>query len=212
MTTFSITTQYLEKKFNEFNKDFFFSKIPMVSFAYSKKYSILGTYIPKDHTIIISRAYDGKIGADVYEKVLIHEMVHAYLHTIGQTDTGAHRHHGRNFYREANRINSMTGNKYQISRTTNIGECRIKNIRTCSDFVVFVGKMRGMDIIGKVARKDSENIYGFMKSRCSVLDVYEPINGDVFPEFVTSYSRFNYKLASIDKYRDRLGKCITNKF
>ena len=68
MSAFSITSSYLETRFNEFNRKYFYSAIPMVRFKFSKTTRILGLYTHSTKSITITTAYDGKITSEEYDK------------------------------------------------------------------------------------------------------------------------------------------------
>ena len=207
MSAFSITTSYLETRFNEFKRKYFYSAILMVAFKFSKTTRILGLYTHSTKSITITTAYDGKITSEEYDKILIHEMVHAYLDAINDTDTGAHKHHGAHFYREANRINLLTDNRYEISRTTKLGVPSIRK-RICSDFYLLAGYYNGRYVVGKVSAPNIKRILKFMKEYLTEYKVYVPAKGDNFSDYTTSYRRFNYRFTEQTKVIPRLGECI----
>ena len=194
MPAFSITSSYLETRFNEFNRNYFYSAIPMVRFKFSKTTRILGRYTHSTKSITITTAYDGKITSEEYDKILIHEMVHAYLDAINDTDTGAHKHHGAHFYRE-------------ISRTTKLGVPSIRK-RVCSDFYLLAGYYNGRYVVGKVSAPNIKRILKFMKEYLTEYKVYVPAKGDNFSDYTTSYRRFNYRFIEQTKVIPRLGECI----
>ena len=208
METFNITTNYLQKRFDEFNNAYFYGKIKGITFQFSTRNRQLGCYSRMNKSITITKAYDGKIPALAYDSILIHEMVHAYLHAINDYDTGRNRHHGPNFYREAGRINSLTNNKYKISRTTNIGVVMPVQKKPCTNFALIVANFEGRKIIGKVTMNSVEFMLGFMKERCTKIDVFLPKSGDNFADFTTSRKVFHYKNINNNRYDSRLSECI----
>lgn len=210
METFSITTDYLKKRFDEFNNTYFYGKIKGITFQFSTRNRQLGCYSRMNKSITITKAYDGKIPALTYDSILIHEMVHAYLHAINDYDTGRNCHHGPNFYREAGRINNLTNNKYKISRTTNVGADISASKRVCTNFALIVANFEGREIIGKVAMSNIRFVFGFIKDRCTKIDIFLPKSGDNFADFTTSRRIFHYKNVNNDRYNSRLGECITS--
>ena len=95
--------EFLTKYFYIYNKKYFYSKLPLPIFKLHRPIRYLGYYKNDggNHIISICESYDGE--ERFFENTLIHEMIHYYLNFTNIEDK---RSHGRNFYREAKRINA----------------------------------------------------------------------------------------------------------
>lgn len=117
-----LSIQQIENLFNVFNELYFENKlVKPVSFEYKFKKSFLGQFSWKGKyrnngysVIYISSAWE--MTDFEIEKVLIHEMVHAWQWVNGLENDG----HGRYFKMKARQINYATNFKYDINRVTNI--------------------------------------------------------------------------------------------
>jgi hypothetical protein len=117
-----LSIQQIENLFNEFNKLYFENQLVKPrSFEYTFKKSFLGQFswhgkykLNGYSVIYISSAWE--MSDFEIEKVLIHEMVHAWQWVNGLESDG----HGRYFKMKARQINHVTNFKYDIGRITNI--------------------------------------------------------------------------------------------
>ena len=116
-----LNEQQIRCLFDKLNKEYFFNSLPQpnrIEFKFVKKY--LGQFhwdrlYSKGGTCAIRFSTAWQMTDFEIEKVLIHEMVHEWQWVVGHSD-----HHGYFFKHKAEEINRLSGNKYEISRLTNI--------------------------------------------------------------------------------------------
>lgn len=116
------TTEYIEKKFGEFNHLIFGDKLPMLPIQLSnartylgmlvfrKRRSLLGKVEPYDFRLRISTRLD--LPETEVEDTIIHEMIHYYIHHNGIKDTSAH---GKVFRQLMHEINERFGRHITIT-------------------------------------------------------------------------------------------------
>lgn len=102
-----VTLEFIKEHFHKYNARYFYSCLPEPVFELTKGRYLLGQYCyPSErhpHRIRVSAAYEGE--PRFFQSIIIHEMIHYYLSYIDDVDTGWACHHGKNFKREAARIN-----------------------------------------------------------------------------------------------------------
>lgn len=107
-----LTVAYLQKKFNEYNKEFFDGVLPYINIKIGWSKRFFGIYhtetsrstgkILNQH-IMISKYYNQT--DKQYDETLIHEMIHYYIKYTGIHDNNSH---GREFVKIMNRINNSS--------------------------------------------------------------------------------------------------------
>lgn len=107
-----LTVAYLQKKFNEYNKEFFDGVLPYINIKIGWSKRCFGIYhtetsrstgkILNQH-IMISKYYNQT--DKQYDETLIHEMIHYYIKYTGIHDNNSH---GREFIKIMNRINNSS--------------------------------------------------------------------------------------------------------
>ena len=116
------TIPYVEKKFEDFNRLMFDSKLPMLPIelsdaktflgmcVYKKKRTLLGKTVCYDFKLRINTRID--LAEEEVEDIIIHEMIHYYILVNKIKDTSAH---GRVFRQMMNGINERFGRHIRIS-------------------------------------------------------------------------------------------------
>lgn len=161
--------EYLQTLFRKYNEQYFYSKLPMPTFELINSRHTLGSYCAAtekhDHLIRITEAYEG---AEIFfQNTLIHEMIHYYLRYIGDEDTGWACHHGKNFKREAARINKEG---WKIQRLATKDE--MKQVRLVAPSASFmVRKVFTLKTLLKYPMDEQELISFIQKSRRDDKDV-----------------------------------------
>ena len=116
-----VTIEWIEQKFNLFNKDYFEGKLPVPEFRVSKNRSRFGAFIighlrkrnvspTKSDIIEISVFMDRE--EHVFENTLIHELIHMYVYLNNMLDKTSH---GPNFRLMMKKINSHGKHEVKIS-------------------------------------------------------------------------------------------------
>ena len=116
------TIPYIERKFEEFNRQMFAGKLPPIPIELSNAKSFLGQCVCKkrklpfgkfklyDFRLRISTRFD--LTEQEVEDTIIHEMIHYYIGVNNIKDTSAH---GEVFRQIMNTINEKYGRKLSIS-------------------------------------------------------------------------------------------------
>lgn len=118
-----VDTAFLQDRYNKFNNEIFESKLPTISLAICHTRGKLGYFSYKslfdrtngdkhtlDLSIRLSSCFD--LPEEEWEDVLIHEMIHFFLHVAGIKDTSPH---GKYFKKVMNEINQRFGRHIVIS-------------------------------------------------------------------------------------------------
>lgn len=116
------TTDYIERKFQEFNALMFGGKLTMPPILLSRARTFVGQCAAKKHRTLFhgTQLYDFRLKfstcfdlpEEEWEDTIIHEMIHYYIGTNGLKDSSAH---GRIFRQMMNNINQQFGRKITIS-------------------------------------------------------------------------------------------------
>ncbi len=118
----TVTTAYIQQKFDEFNKLFFGGKLPPLPIRLSRAKTFLGQLAYKrrkklfageelyDFVLKISTRVD--LPEEEVEDTIIHEMIHYYIGVNQLRDTSAH---GQLFRRIMNEINEKGGRHITVS-------------------------------------------------------------------------------------------------
>lgn len=132
------TKEYIERKFEEFNRQMFEGKLTMPKIELSKAKTFLGMCVAKKRRTLFGRTflYDFKLRISTcydlpeqdVEDTIIHEMIHYYIGINKLKDTSPH---GKIFRQIMNRINEQYGRHLTISRkaTTEQREQAVTNRR-----------------------------------------------------------------------------------
>lgn len=119
------TTDYIERKFQEFNTLMFGSKLTMPPILLSRARTFVGQCAAKkrrtlfhgtqlfDFRLKFSICFD--LSEEEWEDTIIHEMIHYYIGINGLKDTSAH---GKVFRQMMEAINQRYGRKLTISHKT----------------------------------------------------------------------------------------------
>ena len=100
-TDFRPTIEFLKENFVVFNAKYFESILPMPTFQLMNSKNRLGCYVPEESAIRISEDHIGT--HYFFQCILLHEMIHYYLHDTNQEDRTPH---GTRFKEEVRRINN----------------------------------------------------------------------------------------------------------
>lgn len=116
------TVEYIERKFEEFNKQMFGGRLPKIPIVLSDAKSFLGVCVAKSTTLPngLKQYYDYELRIntridfpeDVVEDTIIHEMIHYFIFFNNLHDTSAH---GNIFLSIMQSINDNYGRKLSIS-------------------------------------------------------------------------------------------------
>lgn len=154
-----LTKEFLKRKFNEFNKEFFNNSLPLITLVINRTRNQFGAYwftrtsnkheIPDK--ITISKYYD-RTEKEICE-TLIHEMIHYYL-SINNIARNCDPH-GYYFIRLAKEISKKSD--YEISvHSSSVGKISLNAKRgKVHKFVVF--KYNGKLYMSKIANSMTED-------------------------------------------------------
>lgn len=116
------TTDFIEKRFREFNNQMFDGKLTMPPIQLSKARTFVGQCVAKKRRTLLhgTLLYDFRLKFSIcfdlpeeeWEDTIIHEMIHYYIGVNGLRDTSAH---GKIFRKMMVTINQKFGRKLTIS-------------------------------------------------------------------------------------------------
>lgn len=151
----TLTIDYLQKRFKEFNHRYFGGKLPPIAIRLANAKSYAGQYrcrrvggriTPRE--IVISLRY--KLTEEEFEDVLLHEMIHYAIFL-----SGAHHDapHGRIFRSEMARINKQGGRHIAISNQVSLEDIRRASVRRSLHVVAVLDTKKGpmFKVLPKVA-------------------------------------------------------------
>ena len=109
-----ITIELLKKDFEKYNKMYFNGELAMCRFTYRYMRDAFGKYKP-DHTtkgdkighIWISKSVDWD--EEKLKQIVVHEMIHHYVHTIDGVSFDGLFQHGFYFVRQTRRLKKQFG-------------------------------------------------------------------------------------------------------
>lgn len=113
-TTIDINTQLVENIFSQANVRFFQNLLPTPSFEITNTRKQLGQFrgcVGRKPVIKISKYY--KVSRNDVETTVIHEMIHLWQFVVYGSSN-----HGMTFIKKANEIRMLSGNEYNITRTS----------------------------------------------------------------------------------------------
>ena len=100
-----ITKELLKQKFEEYNKMYFNNELPMCTFSYNYMRFAFGLYTIRTRYkerkvghIRISKSID--LDEEMLRQLLVHEMIHHYVHFIDGVSFDGFFSHGRHFVRQ----------------------------------------------------------------------------------------------------------------
>ena len=109
-----ITKELLKQKFEEYNKLYFNNELPMCTFSYNYMRFAFGLYTIRTRYkerkvghIRISKSID--LDEEMLRQLLVHEMIHHYVHFIDGVSFDGFFSHGRHFVRQIKRIKKEHG-------------------------------------------------------------------------------------------------------
>lgn len=109
-----ITKELLKQKFEEYNKMYFNNELPMCTFSYNYMRFAFGLYTIRTRYkerkvghIRISKSID--LDEEMLRQLLVHEMIHHYVHFIDGVSFDGFFSHGRHFVRQIKRIKKEYG-------------------------------------------------------------------------------------------------------
>lgn len=210
----NITKDFLIEKFNEFNDAYFNNEIEMVEFGFSKTRRRLGCYYSNLHKIEITTYFPNITKHDV-EKILIHEMCHAYLRCTNNEDEGFRRSHGKNFYNIARRVNIASNNKYCISRLTRLSDESKMGIkqRAAKNIIILVCRSRyekNLVHVGKVTSNAMYEMQSWLWNTYDQIEAYKVAenNASTFSRWQTGKKIFHSYRFTEDGYNEKIKPCI----
>ena len=109
-----LTKEWMERTFDAHNEEYWSGRLRKPSFVISHVKRHLGTYNRLRHSITMSDIYDRDEHG--YAEIMLHEMVHLYLHQFKVGDYNR-KHHGTAFYAEAARLNNLGWNIRRCTAT-----------------------------------------------------------------------------------------------
>jgi hypothetical protein len=102
-----ITKELLKKEFEKYNKMYFNNELEMCEFRYYY-FGSFGLYSMKCKNNkdigVISFSKNVEWNEEMIKQIMIHEMIHHYVHTIEHVGFGVLSHHGKHFIRQIKRI------------------------------------------------------------------------------------------------------------
>ena len=114
-----ITKELLKQKFEEYNKLYFNNELPMCTFSYNYMKDAFGRYAThtksngrKVGNIRISKSMD--LDEEMLRQLLVHEMIHHYVHTIDGVSFDGFFCHGWHFVRQIKRIEKEYGLEIKV--------------------------------------------------------------------------------------------------
>ena len=102
-----ITKEFLKREFEKYNKMYFNNELAMCEFRYYYL-DAFGTYktLQKGKKTIGVISFSKKVewNEEMVKQIMVHEMVHHYVHTIEHIKLDGLFHHGKHFLKQIKRI------------------------------------------------------------------------------------------------------------
>lgn len=185
-----LTVAYLQRKFDQYNKEFFNGELPyiQIKIGWSKKlfglycytYSRMTGKMIENH-IMISKYYNQS--EKQYNETLIHEMIHYYIKHKHIKDTNSH---GVEFKKIMNRINSTSDFNITIKGSTFGLNSEIENDKV---YRIMKFEYNGNIYYAKVSNKFNKYSYSSIIKNIS----FYKTSDNYFSDWKLSRSRVHYK-------------------
>ena len=223
-----LTIQFLKENFEVINELYFGGKLQTPNFEITHVKSYLGQYhwhygyewdasnyqysrVLTDSVIRISDMFDRT--DDEIVNTLAHEMIHLYIRQNQITDTRPH--HGRVFYREADRLNREGG--FHIARTDSVEGCGLRDKSKKNQYFVGIFQLTNGKYFSFVMNENYVNEYASMFERSPryYKDAFIFVSEDdkAFAHYVKCRSRvrgFYIDKEMADLYRECGGTLVYN--
>lgn len=191
-----VTRKFLSENHKKYNELYFGNKLVMPQFIFRATRRKLGHYCGSRNEILISTYYE-RSERDII-RVLIHEMIHQYIHIMRLRDTSTH---GRVFNEIARRINK---DGWEISARETMDEINPTNEKHYYH-IIRMKFNNGRYFVCVVAKNLHEHIYNHMMRRIDVSDVIKYTSSNpIYSSFRQCRSRISGRYITeneLDKYK-----------
>ncbi len=208
------TVPYIEQKFQEFNRQMFGGKLPLLPIELSNAKTFLGQCVYKKRRRLFGKPqlYDFRLRINTridlpeqeLEDIIIHEMIHYYIgyHQLKDTST-----HGALFRQMMHDINSRYGRHLTIShKTTQEQREQLQDKRPRSHVVAVVtfhDGRTGIKVLPCVQRS-IVHYYRHVKANPEIQDVRLFVSNDIFFNRYPSSSALRVHFLSADEINTHL--------
>lgn len=204
------TTDYIERKFQEFNTLMFGSKLTMPPILLSRARTFVGQCAAKKRRTLFhgTQLFDFRLKFSVcfdlteeeWEDTIIHEMIHYYIGVNGLKDTSAH---GKVFRQMMEAINQKYGRKLTISHKTSPEQSEeLYNSRKVWHVIAllqFADGRKGLKVLPRIRQRiEAYRTTMLRDKRITQIDLFMS-NDPYFNRFPNS-SAFNAILANEDEF------------
>lgn len=204
------TTDYIERKFQEFNTLMFGGKLTMPPILLSRARTFVGQCAAKKRRTLFhgTQLFDFRLKFSVcfdlteeeWEDTIIHEMIHYYIGVNGLKDTSAH---GKVFRQMMETINQKYGRKLTISHKTSPEQREeLYNSRKVWHVIAllqFADGRKGLKVLPRIRQRiEAYRTTMLCDKRITQIDLFMS-NDPYFNRFPNS-SAFNAILANEDEF------------
>lgn len=204
------TTDYIERKFQEFNTLMFGSKLTMPPILLSRARTFVGQCAAKKRRTLFhgTQLFDFRLKFSIcfdlteeeWEDTIIHEMIHYYIGVNGLKDTSAH---GKVFRQMMEAINQRYGRKLTISHKTSPEQREeLYNSRKVWHVIAllqFADGRKGLKVLPRIRQRiEAYRTTMLRDKRITQIDLFMS-NDPYFNRFPNS-SAFNAILANEDEF------------
>lgn len=204
------TTDYIERKFQEFNTLMFGSKLTMPPILLSRARTFVGQCAAKKRRTLFhgTQLFDFRLKFSIcfdlpeeeWEDTIIHEMIHYYIGVNGLKDTSAH---GKVFRQMMETINQRYGRKLTISHKTSPEQREeLYNSRKVWHVIAllqFADGRKGLKVLPRIRQRiEAYRTTMLRDKRITQIDLFMS-NDPYFNRFPNS-SAFNAILANEDEF------------
>lgn len=204
------TTDYIERKFQEFNTLMFGGKLTMPPILLSRARTFVGQFAAKKRRTLFhgTQLFDFRLKFSVcfdlseeeWEDTIIHEMIHYYIGVNGLKDTSAH---GKVFRQMMEAINQKYGRKLTISHKTSPEQREeLYNSRKVWHVIAllqFADGRKGLKVLPRIRQRiEAYRTTMLRDKRITQIDLFMS-NDPYFNRFPNS-SAFNAILANEDEF------------
>ncbi len=204
------TTDYIERKFQEFNTLMFGGKLTMPPILLSRARTFVGQCAAKKRRTLFhgTQLFDFRLKFSVcfdlteeeWEDTIIHEMIHYYIGVNGLKDTSAH---GKVFRQMMETINQKYGRKLTISHKTSPEQREeLYNSRKVWHVIAllqFADGRKGLKVLPRIRQRiEAYRTTMLRDKRITQIDLFLS-NDPYFNRFPNS-SAFNAILANEDEF------------
>lgn len=210
------TTDYIARKFQEFNAQMFGGKLTMPPIQLSRARTFVGQCAAKKRRTLLhgTQLFDFRLKFSIcfdlpeneWEDTIIHEMIHYYIGINGIKDTSAH---GQVFRQMMESINQRFGRKLTISHKSTPEQreeiYNAKKVWHVIALVYFADGRKGLKVLPRIRQRiETYRTTMLRDKRITQIDIFMS-NDPYFNRFPNS-SAFNVVMAKEEEFMPHIEK------